>query len=300
MGSEPLTTPQPWTVGRLLSWTSDHLAGVEVDSPRLSSEILLAHAMACKRIDLYCRFDEVPGESVLAGFRELVRRAVKHTPIAYLVGRKEFYSLSFEVNGDVLIPRPETETLVERAIHVCNGCDGGSVEVLDVGTGSGCIIIALLDQSPNTRGTAGDISAAALEVARRNAECHKVSERIRFVEADCLKLPADAVPDGGFDLIVSNPPYVAQGEMATLDQAVRDYEPSIALTDGADGLSFFKSLAGDGPMMLREGGAMLVEIGAGQCESVRSIFLSDGRFEHVGTYRSPGQSHERVLHLVKV
>jgi release factor glutamine methyltransferase len=256
--------------------------------------------MACTRIDLYCRFEQVPEEAVLGGFRELVRRAVKHAPIAYLVGRKEFFSLSFEVNGDVLIPRPETETLVERAIHVCNGCGGRSVEVLDVGTGSGCIIIALLTQSPNSRGTAADISTAALAVARRNAECHRVSERVRFLEADCLKLPAEAVPDGGFHLIVSNPPYVARDEMATLDQTVRDYEPSIALTDGGDGLSFFKSLAGDGPMMLRDGGAILVEIGAGQYESVRSIFLRGGRFEHAGTYRTPGQSHERVMHLVKV
>lgn len=300
MGPEPSTDRQPWTVGRLLSWTTDRLARGGVEEPRLSAEILLAHAMVCERIDLYCRFEDEPGEQALATFRDLVRRAARHTPIAYLVGRKEFFSLSFEVNADVLIPRPETETLVERAVDYCKGCSDPRVEVLDVGTGSGCIIIALLSQAPNARGTATDVSAAALNVARRNAERHQVADRIDFLEADRLNLPREAIPAGGFHLIVCNPPYVSKEEMDTLPRTVRDHEPAVALTDGGDGLSFFRSMANDGASILKQGGTILVEIGAGQHEAVRAIFAAEGRFDHAGTYRSPGDPHERVMHFVRV
>jgi len=301
MSLEPATTHEPWTVGRLLAWTTEHLRNHGVEEPRLAGEILLAHALNCRRIELYTRFNDDPGDQVRTAFRDLVRPAAAHTPIAYLVGHKEFYSLDFEVTPDVLIPRPETEALVERAIDTCRAMEGDpdrkgdAIHVLDMGTGSGCIIVAALHHAPRACGVATDISPTALEIARRNALRHGLDDRIRFVEADRLALPVDALPEGGFDLIVSNPPYVAKADLETLPPNVRQHEPMIALTAGDDGLEFFRTLATDGPRLLRPDGAILVEIGAGQGDAVGQVFTAADRFRHVGTYRNRSDPHDRVM-----
>ena len=306
MPPENAATHDSWTVWRLLQWTTEYFRRQGLDEPRLSAEILLAHALRCERIQLYTRFNDVPDEARRGAFRELVKKAGDHAPIAYLVGRKEFYSLTFEVTPDVLIPRPETETLVEHAVPILSGLVGDPARrgnpptVLDVGTGSGCVIIAILGQVAEALGTGTDTSASALEVARRNAERHGVANRIRFVEADRLDLPADAVPEGGFDLIVSNPPYVGEADLATLAPTVREHEPPIALSAGSDELAFYRALAAGGPGMLGDRGAVLVEIGVGQRDPVRSVFTAGGRFAHVGTHRTPPDPHDRVMHFVKV
>lgn len=300
MTPEPTTAQSPWTIARLLKWTAGHFREKGVDEPRLAAEILLAHALGCQRIHLYTRFDEVPGQDVLNTLRELVREGALLTPIAYLVGYKEFFSLTFEVTRDVLVPRPETEMLVESAINLCGSARGAAAQFLELGTGSGCVAIAILKQLPEAHATATDISAAAIEVARRNADRHAVANRIAFVEADRLKLPPNVVPTSGFDWIVSNPPYVSKADMASLPANVREHEPTIALTPGGDGLDFYRAMAVDGPGVLQTGGSVLVEIGAGQGDDVANVFTQDGAFDHVETHRSPTDPHDRVMRFAKV
>jgi release factor glutamine methyltransferase len=288
-----------WTVGRLLKWTTSWLARHEVPSPRLSSELVIAHALACRKIDLYLRFEYEPIEAELAAIRSLVRRAAAHEPIAYVVGHKEFYSLDFEVTPDVLIPRPETETLVQQAVELCRAASDATVTVLDVGTGSGCVAISIAKYAPNAVVTASDVSDAALAIARRNAERHGVGGAISFAAADCVGFAPGVAPAGGFDLLVSNPPYVAEAEYEALDRAVREYEPRISLAGGADGLAFYRRLAAEAGAVVRGGGAMLLEIGAGQRDAVVEILTRGGEFRHAGTYRDPSDPHDRVVHVVR-
>lgn len=282
----------PWTIARLLSWTRGHLERNRVESARLCAELLLAHALGCERIRLYTRFEEVPGEEVLAAFRALVRQAAAGVPIAYLTGTKEFFSLPFEVTPEVLIPRPETEILVERTLDLARqGAACGAI--LDLGTGSGCIAISLARHLPEARLYASDVSEAALAVARRNAARHGVAERIEFRAGDLLApWPADRGP-AAFDVIVCNPPYVAtQG--AAVEPAVRRYEPHAALFAGPDGLDVIRRVLAEAPARLRAGGHLLLEMACDQAPAVRGLLDADVWATAV-TYRDGG-GHERVLH----
>jgi len=283
-----------WSTGRLLSWTPDFLARHEVAEPRLSAELLLAQALGWRRIDLYARHDAVPDDAARTAFREMVRQAAEHKPIAYLIGRKEFYSLEFEVTPDVLIPRPETEVLVSRAIDWCHGRAAERIHCLDIGTGSGCIAIALAAHVPRAHVTATDVSAAALAVAARNAQRLGAADRIAFVEADGVRIDPAVVPAGGFDLIVSNPPYVASVDAHRLPRNVREYEPGLALFAGEDGLRFFRELVGAADLVAADG-VVMVEIGAGQHDAVRAVFCDGGRFVHRASVRDVGGGHERVI-----
>jgi len=292
------TSNESWTIGRLLQWTTGWLTRHEVDQPRLSAELLIAHAFGCRKIDLYTRFDVAAAPEQLATMRELVRKAAEHEPIAYLIGHKEFFSLAFEVTPAVLIPRPETETLVQKTIDLCRGRPEAPGEILDLGTGSGCIAVSVAKYVPGVVVTATDISPEAIEVARRNAERHGVADRIRLWTADWLDLPPEALPPGGFDIIVSNPPYIPESRVDTLDRNVREYEPRIALTaPGSDGLVFYRRLANECEGKLRPGGSVLVEVGHDQHEAVVEIFTATGRFTHAGTYRDPSDPHDRVVHV---
>ena len=289
---------QVWTIARLLEWTQGHFEAKGLYEPRLAAEILLATALSCKRIELYTRFDQVPEPPQLDIFRDFVKRAAEHAPIAHLVGTKEFFSLEFEVSPAVLIPRPETELVVEKAIdYVRKELDESSqVEFLDMGTGSGCIAIAILKYLPDAKAVGTDISAEALEIAGRNTEKHGVSDRLVLVEADGLDLPGDNIPEDGFDLIVSNPPYVRAEEMGGLDANVRDYEPAGALTDGGDGLAFYRLLASEkSAKLLKPGGMLFAEIGEDQAADVCAIFAGEGHFEHICTYRDLTGPHDRVV-----
>ncbi len=289
---------QVWTIARLLEWTQKHFEAKGLDEPRLAAEILLATALSCKRIELYTRFDQVPEPPQLDVFRDFVKRAAEHAPIAHIVGTKEFFSLEFEVSPAVLIPRPETELVVEKAIdYVRKELEEEShIEFLDMGTGSACIAIAILKYLPDAKAIGSDISTEALEIAAKNAEKHGVTDRLTLVEADGLNLPADAVPEGGFDLIVSNPPYIRAEEMAGLDANVRDYEPTGALTDGGDGLAFYRLLASEkAAKLLKPGGMLFAEIGEDQAADVCVIFADDARFQHICTYRDLTGPHDRVV-----
>lgn len=295
MNAPTNTDAAEWTIGRLLNWTSDYLARHNVDEARLAAEVLLSHAADCRRIDLYARFDKVLSETRLGPFREWVRRAAAQEPIAYLVEQKEFFSLSFRVTRDVLIPRPETEVLVEYVLDHCREAQLPEAKLLDLGTGSGCVVVAVLTQLEGAHAVATDVSPAALEIATFNAERHGLLDRLTLVEADRLLLPDAVVPDGGFDVLMSNPPYVPVDTMESLHVTVRKYEPSVALTDGADGLSFYRSVANDGPGLLAADGTVIVEVGDGQAAAAIEAVQRTGKLVHRKTQKDRVTGQERVL-----
>jgi release factor glutamine methyltransferase len=249
-----------WTVGRLLTWTTDWLTGRGSESPRLDAEVLLAFVRGCPRIALYTAFDVPVNEEERARFRGLVKRRGDGEPVAYLVGNREFFSLSFGVSPAVLVPRPETEQLVVRVLDLCQtaGPAGQRPRIIDVGTGSGAIVVTLAKRLPQAEFVATDISSESLAVARDNAKRHGVADRIEFVECDLLGDPRAAGP---WDVIVSNPPYVREDEFDALPRDVRLHEPRTALVAGPTGVEVIGRLAAAAAEQLVPGGWLLVEVG---------------------------------------
>lgn len=273
---------QPWTIGRLLQWTTDYLKRCGADSPRLDAEVLLAEAMQCPRIALYTSFDQVPSERVRATFREWVRRRAQGAPVAYLTGHREFFSMSFRVTPDVLIPRPETELLVMRLIELGRQRAPGPLTICDVGTGSGIIAVAAARHLPFSQVTALDISAAALGVARSNAEAHGVQERIAFVQSDLF---AAIPPQQRFDFVVSNPPYVAEAELEVLAPEVRQFEPRVALVAGQRGTEVIERLLAQAADRLQPGGHLLLEISPMIHQAVQELLVADDRYQPGSTIK---------------
>jgi len=285
-----------WTVGRLLQWTTQWFNERRVEGGRLTAELLLARACGCKKIDLYTRWETEPTDEQRAAFRELVRQAGEHTPIAYLLGEREFYALDFTVSPAVLVPRPETEALVQRVIELCRAEPLREWRILDLGTGSGCVGIAIAKYAANARVIGSDISADALAVAAGNVERHGVGDRVRLAQADGPALPADAVPPGGFDVLASNPPYISERLWPSLPPNVRDHEPRIALVPpGDDGLSMYRRLAAEAPAVLADGGLLLAEIGYDQHAAVRQIFNDADHWEYLRAHRNASDPYDRVL-----
>ncbi len=258
-----------WTVGRLLTWTTDWLGARGSDAPRLDAEVLLAHVRGCPRIALYTAFDTPVADAERARFRELVKRRGEGEPVAYLVGSREFFSLAFGVTKDVLIPRPETEGLVVRSLDLVKSA--AAPRIADVGTGSGAIAVTLAKQLPRATLVATDIAPAALAVAQANAERHGVAERITFVECDLL---ADPQAAGPWDVIVSNPPYVREDEYPALPRDVRDHEPKTALVAGPTGVEIVTRLAAEAAERLAPGGWLLVEIGPSTAAAAESALAA--------------------------
>jgi len=282
-------TPTVWTIKALLAWTTDFLAKKGIESPRAEAQILLSHVLKCNKVDLLVRYDEQPSEAERTRFRELIQRRVARWPVAYLVGTRDFYLLSFEVSPAVLIPRPETETLVLEALAYLKPLTAPTV--LDLGTGSGCIAVSIAHQKKDARVTAVDVSPDALAVAKRNAAKHDLAERITFRQGDLFSpLPAGTT----FDLIVSNPPYIAPDEFPSLAADVRDHEPRIALEGGSDGLAFYRRIAAGVGAFLRPGGQLLMEIGYTQDEVVRGILAQQRELE-VGPTLKDMSGHQRVV-----
>jgi release factor glutamine methyltransferase len=278
-----MSQPEAWTVGRLLQWTTDYLKNHGADSPRLDAEVLLAEALGCQRIELYTTFDKEPEAGPRAAFRELVRHRAEGTPVAYLVGHREFYSLSFRVTPEVLIPRPETELLVVTLLDLAlSRTAAGPIAVADVGTGSGIIAVCAAKHLLNCRVTAIDTSPAALEVARSNAEDHHVGERIELIESDLFSA---VEPRRRFDFIVSNPPYVSTAEMLTLAAEVRDFEPPDALLAGPRGMEVIELLVPQAAERLNPGGHLLIEISPMIHDAVRSLLEADDRLESGATIK---------------
>jgi len=253
-----MSTVAPWTVGRLLQWTADYLKGRGADSPRLDAEILLAEALGCQRIQLYTTFEDVPREEKRAAFRELVRQRAEGTPVAYLVGRREFYSLSFKVGRGVLIPRPETELIVVTLLDLAKQrTDSSPMRIADVGTGSGILAVTVAKRLPTALIVATDTSKVALEITAENARQHGVAERVQAVECDLLT-GIEAEPK--FDFIVSNPPYISTAEYENLPRNVKDFEPREALLAGPKGTEVIERLILQAAERLRPNGHLLMEI----------------------------------------
>ncbi len=256
-----------WTLLKLLRWTTEFFAAKQIDNPRLDAELLLAHVLNLDRIGLYLNFERPLIAAELDLIRPLVKRRGQREPLQYLLGSTEFWSLEFEVTPAVLIPRADTETLVEEALNRA----GEAGQLLDVGTGSGAIAISLASELPNWQVSALDISAEALTVARRNAEKNAVAERLQFIHADLVELPRQQ-----YDLIVSNPPYIAQAEWDSLMPEVRSFEPQTALLAGNDGLENYQKLTAQASTRLIPGGWLLVEIGYQQAQAVQQLFAQAG------------------------
>ena len=245
---------------------AESLRAAGVIEPRLEAGSLLAQALHCDRTYLITHGDDLVTGERLDQFRVLIARRAAREPLQYIVGYQEFFKLSFEVTPDVLIPRPETELIVEAALELADR--ERSLSILDVGTGSGCIVISLLHELKNARATATDISPNALEVARRNAQRHNVSDRVTFTQADSL---APLTQSAAFSLIVSNPPYIPAGEIATLQREVREHEPLAALASGADGLDHIRALLRETPLVLHHSGHFIFEIGFGQGDTIERL-----------------------------
>jgi len=285
----------PWTVGKLLDWTRRHLAPAGIDQPRVAAELLLAHVLRCRRIDLYTRFDYQPTADELTAFRQLIKRAARHEPVAYLTGRKEFYSMEFHVTADVLIPRPETEILVCEAVSHLRSGRGEATTMWDVCTGSGCVGIAVAANVPGVRVLATDISPQAVAVAAANAEAHGLGDRVRCRTADLLTLPEDCRAMLPFNVIAANPPYVADGEEVA---ATVEHEPPAALRAGEDGLDYLRPIIRGAGDFLAPNGAMLLEFGCGQADEVRDLIAETGAFDEPRVIRDH-QDIERAAAAIR-
>jgi release factor glutamine methyltransferase len=287
--AKPGTAEQAWTVGGLLEWTARYLVQKGSDFPRLDAEVLLAQILGCRRIELYTRYEQEASEDVRSQYRDLVRRRVEGCPVAYLVGRKEFFSLTFEMSPAVLIPRPESEFVVLECLRLSASMP--EPRVLDIGTGSGNLAVAVAHQHHGARVTAIDVSPAALEIAKRNATKHQVADRIAFLQGD-LFTPLAA--DARFDFILSNPPYIPTADIPNLARGVKDYEPHQALDGGPDGFKVFDALIQQAAGHLVPGGHLIVEIGAPQHEPARKRIAALGAYDLAETVYD-GSRHPRVL-----
>lgn len=257
-----------WTVLELIRWGTDFFRQKDIESPRLNMELLLCHVLNSSRIQLYSDFERPLGKEDLAKLRELVTRRAHHEPLQYIIGKAEFYSLSFHVDPSVLIPRPETEHLVEQVIKWCRGHALPEFRCLDIGTGSGCIPIAIAHHVPTTKWLAVDRSETAIAMAQKNAEEHAVADRFGWEHLNFLNDPIS----GPFHVITMNPPYIPVVEVPSLQEEVRDYEPHLALTDDADGLRFYRRLAVVAEQLLESGGLIACELGWGQHEVVTTLW----------------------------
>lgn len=261
---------QPWTIRRVLDWTRGHFDKQDVDDPRLTSEILLSHVLSLPRVKLYMDLERPLSKDELATFRGLIQRRLAGEPTQYLVNSKEFYGRKFFVDPRVLIPRSETELLVEAVLRDVKKEEPS--RVLDLCTGSGCIAITIAAERPQASVWATDLMASALEVAKKNAESLQVDGRVTFFEGDLLApLPKETV----FDVIVSNPPYVKTGELQTLQKEVQK-EPRVALDGGPEGVTVIARVISDALLRLKSGGLLALEIGETEGNVVKELMVRAG------------------------
>lgn len=291
------TPPDNWTILALVQWTAAYFKSNRIDSPRSTAEILLAHVLGISRIELYLRYDQPLNREERNQYKTLIRRRIQREPVAYIVGEKEFWSLPMIVNRHVLIPRPETECLVEQALgDIPKHPNDRPFRILELGTGSGAIISALSAHRPGHLYIAQDLCPAAIATARRNLERHGLAEAVRLF---CGDLFAALYPHRAlFDIIVSNPPYIATTDVDHLQPEITRYEPRIALNGGANGLMVLERIIRTAPDYLRPGGALILEIGHDQYEAIKAIALTVTGFENVSVAKDYG-GFDRVVRMVK-
>lgn len=279
---------ESWTSLKLIQWTSEYFEKQGIPNPRVDAELLLAHVLKAKRIDLYTQFEQIVPEKKLAQFKELVKRRAAREPLQYIVGETEFWGLTIKVTPDVLIPRQETELLVEMAIKLVKK----KPQILDIGTGSGCIAIALAKHLGEASVIATDFSREALALATENVHTHQLEDRIKLVLADIAPWRTFVAAGQKFDLIISNPPYIATSEFPNLQPEVRDFEPHRALDGGNDGLDFYRRITQDAADFLKPDGTILLEVGDTQAASVLGLLQKAGL---VGTIHKDLAGMERIV-----
>jgi len=276
---------------------TDYFTKNEIDEPRLSAEMILSYALDLKRIELYMHFNRVIEKPTLDKLHQLIKRAAASEPIAYLVGRKEFYSLEIKVNSNCLIPRPETELLVERAIEFLRKRPTPRY-VCDLCTGSGCIATAVAIGVDDIKIIATDICDAALSVAAENVQHHGLTENIHLLCGDLFDPIIEGLDQTHFDLIISNPPYVSTAEMEGLDKNVKDYEPHKALHAGEEGLDEYKRIIAQANDHLKDDGALMLEIGYKQADRVTELFENTNAFKEISTEKDP-HGNDRIVTAIK-
>lgn len=281
-----------WTIQRLLAWTTQYFQNHEIESPRLDAELLLAKVLHKQRIFLYTDFEEIVNPEELALFKSFIQKRVKGISTAAIIGEKEFMGLTFHVNEDVLIPRPDTETWLEKIIQYHR--NDGAIEVADLGTGSGAILLSFLYYCKEAKGVGIDISEKALAVAKENGKELAMEERAAWILGDYI----DALPEGVlYDGILSNPPYIPREDIANLQEEVK-HEPMLALDGGEDGLVFYRRLAEKAAAHLKEGGFLAVEFGIHQWEEILSLLKETGEFEDFEVIKDYGDI-ERAIYCRK-
>jgi len=287
-----------WTIGSLLTWTTDYFAKKSVDEPRLSAELLLAHALQCSRVALYTQYERIPPAGQTAAFRALVKQRANHVPVAYLIGKAWFFSLEFTVTRDVLIPRPDTETLVEFVVQAARQHPEWSAPsmpaMLDLCTGSGAVAVALAKQLATANVVATDISPQALAVAQGNAQQHKLADRITFLEGDLYEPLATMPAPTLFHVIAANPPYIPTADLAQLPPTIRDYEPRLALDGGPDGLAFHRRIIAGARPLLHPAGLLIMEMQFDQGPALHSALAAAGHFANIRTIRDAA-GHPRCV-----
>ncbi|MCL2851630.1 MAG: peptide chain release factor N(5)-glutamine methyltransferase [Defluviitaleaceae bacterium] len=275
-----------------LTYAANELRRLHIESANLDAQLLAAHVLRQNRVYVLTHPEIELTQEQARKFDSLIERRSRHEPIAYILGFCEFMSLTFAVDNNVLIPRADTETLVEAAISEVHG--RGARRVLEIGTGSGCIAVSLAVNCPDIHITAVDISPPALDVAKDNAAAHGVNERVRLVHGDIFdnRLTSALAASGRFDMLLSNPPYITAAEMSGLPPSVRSYEPHTALLGGSDGLNFYREIARRSPSLLSARAAILLEIGCDQADQVRDIY--GGKFTNIAILQDLA-AKDRVL-----
>lgn len=288
-------TAKTWDIKGILKTTSDYLEEKEVLDPRLNAEILLSHQLNIDRITLYLHFDKPLTQDEVDGYRSLIRRLVDHEPVQYITGKQEFWSLDFAVGPSVLIPRPETEILVELALEKSRNmpcCKEGKIKILDLGTGSGALAVSIAKEMPEASLWATDISTEALKTARINAVAHDVSEKITFCQGNMWE---PVIREGtSFDLIISNPPYVSDDEYPGLPAEVRDHEPRVALCGHSKGMFYIEKIIVEGWRHLNEGGYLMLEMDPRQTEAALQLVDRVGKYENGTRVKDYSRRHRVV------
>ena len=282
-----------WTIKKLIDWTTQYFKNHAIEDPRLDVELLLSHVLKKQRIFLYTDFEQIVNPEELAQFKSYIQKRVKGISTAAIIGEKDFMGLTFHVNENVLIPRPDTETWLEKVIQYHRG--DPDIEVADLGTGSGAILLSFLYYCKEAKGVGVDISPKALEVAKENGEQLKLSDRATWLEGDYIDaLPAEMLYDG----ILTNPPYIPSADISGLAQEVRS-EPLLALDGGDDGLIFYLRLAEKAADHLKPGGFLAMEFGIHQWEPILDLFKATGQFEDFEVIKDYG-GIERAIYCKKI
>lgn len=290
-----------WTIGRILKWTEHFFQEKGIESPRIDAEVLLGHVLKKERIYLYVHFEEPLQPEELTAYREAIKKRVQRVPVAYIIGRREFMGLTFHVTEDTLVPRPDTEILVQAAVERLKKREG-DVHFADIGTGTGAICLSVLTYVPDATADTVDISEAARKVAEENAAAFGLTDRITFYTGDLLVPLREAQADTGagsadearYDAILSNPPYIPDADIEQLAPEVRCKEPRTALAGGPDGLAFYRRLIADSPALLADDGFLAVEVGIHQAKAVAQMATDSGNFARTEILKDYG-GVERVV-----